>query len=497
MTTGLHAIDYAIIALYAAGMIALGWYYSRRRTSRDEYFTGGRGMNPVLVGVSLFATLLSTISYLSKPGEIVKNGPYTLTAVITVPIAFFVVGYWLIPAFMKFRLTSAYELLEQRLGVSSRLIGATMFVSLRLMWMAVLLNFAAGAMLVMLGLEEKWLFPATAVIGTIALIYSSLGGLRAVVVTDLIQFILLLGGALLVIVIASQRLGGVGWFPTQWDPNWQKQPVFSFDPWTRLTIMGVMISQTLWSICTAGGDQTAVQRYMATTDAAAARQSYLVNSVATIVVSLTLAIVGLVLMAYYRQFPDQLAAGQTVLGSADKLFPWFIAHQLPAGVSGLVVAGMFAAAMSSVDSGVNSITAVVSSDFIGRFGKTPLDEQTEVRNARLIAVGVGIMVILGTTLIDHLPGNLFAVSKRATDLFVTPLFTLFFLALFVRNATATAANLGAVSGFLTAATIAFWNPLFETHRAVTFTWISPLALTVGISVGCLVTRFSNRTSEAA
>lgn len=490
MKGGLHWIDYVIVAAYALGMLALGWFYSRKRTTTDEYFTGGRGMNPFLIGVSLFATLLSTISYLSKPGEIVKNGPYTLTAVVAVPIAFFVVGYWLIPAFMKFRLTSAYELLEKRLGLSSRLIGATMFISLRLMWMAVLLNFAAGALLVMMGLEEKWLFPATATIGLIALLYSSLGGLRAVVITDLIQFLLLLGGAIIVLCIVSIRLDGASWIPAEWDPNWQKQPVFSMDPFLRLTVIGVIVSQTLWTICTAGGDQTAVQRYMATTDAAAARKSYLVNSVATIIVSVVLALVGLALMAYYRQFPDQFAAGQTILGSADKLFPYFIAHQLPAGISGLVVAGMFAAAMSSVDSGVNSITAVVSSDFIGRFRKKEIDEKAEVRNARLIAGAVGVCVILCTTLIEHLPGNLFAVSKRATDLFVTPLFTLFFLALFVRFATAKGANTGALCGFLTAATIAFWNPVFDKENSITFTWINPLALVVGITVGTIVSYFT-------
>ncbi len=492
MSKGLHWVDLAIVGVYALGMLAIGWYYSRKKTDKDEYFTGGRKMNPIFIGVSLFATLLSTISYLSKPGEIIKNGPYTFTAIIAIPISFFVVGYWLIPVFMKYRLTSAYELLEKKLGVSSRLIGASMFVLLRLMWMAVLLNFAAGAMVIMLGVDEKWVFAVTAVIGVIALLYSSLGGLRAVVVTDMIQFVLLLGGAVLVIIIVSMRLGGVGWFPTEWNPDWKVQPVFSLDPYLRLTVIGIIVSQTLWTICTAGGDQTAIQRYMATEDASAARKSYLVNSIVTLVASFVLALVGLALLAYYRQFPDQFTGGQTIAGSADKLFPYFISHQLPMGISGLVVAGMFAAAMSSVDSGVNSITAVVSSDFIGRFRKTESSERQGLIQARLIAVGVGVAVICATTLIDHLPGNLFAVSKRATELFVTPLFTLFFMAMFVRFATPAGANAGALSGFLAAATIAFWNPLVDQERALSFTWISPVALIVGVSVGCIVSKVSRK-----
>lgn len=495
MKNGLHGIDLLIVAAYACGMLAVGWYYSRRQANADEYFTGGRGMNPVLVGISLFATLLSTISYLSKPGEIVRNGPYILTSVFSIPVAYLVVGYVLIPVFMRYRLTSAYELLEIKLGVSSRLIGATMFVTLRLMWMSVLLNFAAGALLVMVGLDDSWLFSATAVIGLIALMYSTLGGLRAVVVTDMIQFVLLLGGAMLVLVVTTLRLGSLDWIPNEWDSNWQVQPVFSLDPFVRLTVVGVIVTQTLWLICTAGGDQTAIQRYMATRDARSARNSYLVNSVASLVASFVLALVGLALMAYFRTHPAQLPAGETVLGSADKLFPYFISHQLPTGLSGLVVAGMFAAAMSSVDSGVNSITAVVTSDFIGRFRSDTKNERRDVRMARLIAVLVGTIVICGSQLIEHVPGNLLVVSKRATDLLVTPLFTLFFMALFVRFATPVGANVGSICAFATAALIAFWNPLFDQERSLSFTWISPAALTVGISVGCIASLLT-RSMEA-
>lgn len=157
MRDGLHWIDGLIIAAYVCAMLGLGWYYSRRQASTDEYFNGGRAMNPFLIGISLFATLLSTISYLSSPGEIIKYGPYMMTGVLSIPIVYFVVGYLLIPVFMRHRVTSAYELLETKLGLSTRLIGATMFIALRVVWMAVLLNFAAQAMLVMVGGGTDWL----------------------------------------------------------------------------------------------------------------------------------------------------------------------------------------------------------------------------------------------------------------------------------------------------------------------------------------------------
>lgn len=494
MHDGLHFIDGLIIAAYVCAMLSLGWYYSRRQQNTDEYFTGNRAMNPLLIGLSLFATLLSTITYLSGPGEIIRHGPYIMAGVLSIPIAYVIVGYLLIPVFMRHRVTSAYELLEAKLGLSTRLVGATMFIVLRLVWMAVLLNFAANAMLVMLDLDSRWLFLVTLAIGSVALVYSAFGGLRAVVITDLIQFFLLFGGAILVIVTVTVRLGDFAWFPTTWDSAWQRQPIFSLDPSTRLTVVGVIVMQTLWAVCTAGGDQTAIQRYMATRDAVAARRSYLVNSIAAASVLLVLALVGLALMGYYRVYPQQLPPGETLAGSADALFPRYIAHHLPIGISGLVVSGMFAAAMSSVDSGVNSITAVVMTDFVDRFRSTPMTTRAHVRAAQVLALTVGLIVIAASTLIDYVPGNLLEVSKRATGLLVTPIFALFFMALFVRFATAAGANSGALCALLTAVLIAFWNPLIES-RSLSITWINPTALTVGIVVGCAVSLLTQRRHD--
>jgi len=494
MHHGLHFIDGLIIAAYACAVLTLGWHYGRRQQNTDEYFSGGRAMNPFLIGLSLFATLLSTITYLSGPGEIIKYGPYILAGVLSIPIAYVIVGYLLIPAFMQHRVTSAYELLEVKLGVSTRLAGATMFIILRLVWMAVLLSFAADAMLVMLDLGNDWLFLVTLVIGSIALGYSTLGGLRAVVITDFIQFLLLVGGAILVIVTVTVRLGDFAWFPTTWDNAWQRQPIFSLDPYTRLTVVGVIVMQTLWTVCTAGGDQTAIQRYMATQNAAAARRSYLVNSIAAASVLVVLALVGLSLMGYYRVHPQQLPAGETLAGAADALFPRYVARQLPIGISGLVVSGMFAAAMSSIDSGVNSITAVVMTDFVDRFRRKPMTTASHVHAARLLAATVGVIVIAASNLIEYVPGNLLEASKRATGLLVTPIFTMFFLALFVQFATPAGANLGSLCGFLTATLIAFWNPLIES-RSLSITWIAPMALIVGIAVGCAVSLLTHGRYE--
>lgn len=125
---GLGFIDWAIIFLYAGATLSLGYYYGRKQRSTQEYFTGGRNMNSMLIGFSLFATLLSTISYLSIPGEAIAKGPTNLYSLLGLPLVYLVVGYVLIPVYMRRRVTSMYELLEEKLGLKIRLLGAALLL---------------------------------------------------------------------------------------------------------------------------------------------------------------------------------------------------------------------------------------------------------------------------------------------------------------------------------------------------------------------------------
>ena len=494
---GLMGLDWAIIFVYAAGMIGLGWYYARRQQSTEEYFIGSGNMNPTLIGISMFATLVSTITYLSTPGEIIGKGPVALAGNLALPIAFVIVGFLLLPAYMRQKATSAYELLEKRLGVGIRLLGAVMFIVMRLVWMSLLMYLAAKALSVMMGVDKQWIPVIVLCTGLVAVIYTSLGGLRAVVITDLFQTILLFGGAVLIVVTVTMKLGGFDWFPTQWQDNWDKQPLFSFDPGVRLSVVGIIINTLVWFVCTAGGDQVAVQRFMATRDAKAARRSYAINLIVGITVGVTLTMVGFALLGYFKANLAALPAGMSLARNADMLFPRYIAYHLPPGLSGLIVSAMCAAAMSSVDSGVNSITAVVTSDFLDRFGKRPKTEKGHVLLARMLALGIGAVVVVGSSFMEHVPGNIAAVTQKTTNLLVTPLFAMFFFAMFVPFAKPIGVLAGAVCGVATAVLIAFSGPIFGMNPEtgldpVSFMWISPAALLVNLGVGTLVSLLAGR-----
>ncbi len=495
--SGLHWIDGLIIAAYALGMISLGWYYRRRQKSLDEYFVGNRTMNPGLIGVSMFVTLFSTISFLATPGEVYGKGPALLTSSLSIPFYYLIVGYLIVPAYMRFRLISAYELLEQKKGLSVRLVGAVLFIMLRLTWMSLLIHLSAQAMLLMLGLDQDHLPYVALVIGAVAITYASFGGLRAVVITDFLQFCLLCGGALLVVITVTVRLGGFGWFPTEWSPAWDTQPLFSLDPNVRVTVFWSIVSGTLWWVCTAGGDQTAVQRFMSVQDVKAARRSFLLNSGAGILVNLILALVAFSLLGFFEARPELLPAGV----DADRVFPYYIVHLLPIGISGLVISGLFAAAMSSVDSGVNSLTAVVVTDFVGRFRRRALSEIARVRLSQALALVIGLVVVLGSSfLVGNVPGNFLEIAQRTLHLYVGSIFLLFLLSVFVPFSTATGTIAGALSSLLAAATVAYWGalnqmiqdlgwiPLSERTGIVDFSfqWILPVSVPVGFVAGCLV-----------
>lgn len=455
---GLQPLDWCLIGLYAATTIALGFYYSRQENT-NEYFVGGGNMNPFLIGVSLFATLLSTISYLSMPGESAGKGPVMLVGLLAYPLIYVVVAYCLLPVYMEQRVTSAYALLEQRLGLSVRLLGAVMFLALRLVWMTLLVYMAAKALVVMMGVTESWIPYIVVVTGTVTIIYTTMGGLRAVVVTDLMQSVLLFGGALLVLITVSVDYGGLGWFPTSWQPNWDTQPIISFDPKTRVTVVGTVLALFVWYVSTMGGDQTSVQRFMATKDAAAARRALAVQLIVGSVVNVTLYLVGFALLGYFTTHPDYLPEHYSIAKNADDLFPRFISYHLPVGISGLVVSAMFAAAMSSMDSGVNSVTAVVMTDFLDRFGLKPKSEKGHVLIARSLAFGIGAVIVLGSYYVKYVDGNITEVTGKTVNLLAPAIFSLFVFALFIKRATPLGAWFGAIFGVGAAVAVAFSGPL--------------------------------------
>ncbi|MBM3853705.1 MAG: sodium-coupled permease [Verrucomicrobia bacterium] len=495
-------VDWIILLLYAASTIALGWQTGKKQRDTKEYFLGSGKMNPALIGVSLFATLFSTISYLAIPGEVLGKGPVYMSMYVAYPFIYLFLAYVILPVYMRNRVTSAYELLEQRLGLSVRLLTAAMFLVLRLTWISLLTYMTAKVTAVLVGVGEEMVPAIVVATMIVTVVYTSMGGLRAGVIVDLMKSILLYGGALLVIGTVTWKLDGFSWFPTRWQSDvWDVQPIFSFDPATRVTVVGSAVWIFLWTVCTSVGDQVSVQRFMSTTDVAAARRAIAIKLVISAIIGGTLGVVGLALLGFFQSNPDLLPAGRTLKAQADLLFPHFIAAHLPPVVAGFVVSGLFAAAMSSISAGVNSITAVVMTDFFDRLGRKAETEQQHLRTARSVALGIGVVVVVLSTFMKYVPGNFLAVTNKTVNLLTVPIALPFLFALFVPFANARGVWFATAVSVTTAALIAFSGVIFGMDPVsgldpISFQLIIPFTLAAGLVSGLVGCKFFSRTNPA-
>ncbi|MBN2456261.1 MAG: sodium/solute symporter [Sedimentisphaerales bacterium] len=487
MKQTMQPLDWVVIGVYGIGMLIIGWYFSRRTKTSEDYMLGGRQMRSWMVGMSLFASLLSAVSYLAWPGEMLHYGPMLFCQTLSHPLTFIVVGWFLIPAFMRTRVSSAYELLEIRLGPSVRILASILFLTMRLIWMGVIIYVSAVKVIVpIMGWSDEAAIWVSIVMGVITIIYTSMGGLRAVVLTDVIQTFILFSAAIGAIILITSDLGSVtAWIPKKWPDGWLGWTFF--DTKVRVSFLTTFISGFSWWVCTAGSDQMAVQRYLATRDAKTARKTLLTSLICDATVGLFLAIIGLALLAYFQVHANLLPEGQTITSYADRLFPHFIVTALPAGITGLVIAGLLAAAMSSLSSGINSSSLVISRDFISRFSKKEIAESAQVKLNKIISVGIGVIFVLLSLLVSKVKGNLVEVSSKTVNLLVAPLFVPFFMALFIRRATAFGTFIGTIVSIVVAVSIGFSSELFG--RYVTFLWIMPGSFIAGIFVSTVLSFF--------
>ena len=331
-TLPISPLDWTVIALYTIAVLAVGWYYSGRSKSTEDYLLGGRTMSPFAVGLSLFASLLSTLSYLAWPGELIRYGPLFTGALLGYPFAYFFAAWFVIPMMVKLPVTSAYEILEIRFGLAVRMLGSVFFLALRFVWMAVIIYATTEKVLIpILGLDPDRVPLVCALLGAVTLVYTSMGGLRAVVVTDVVQTAILFGGAILTLVLITHSLGGFGaLWPDTWVNHWP-EPIYGYSSTARMSLLGIGLASFTWYICTTASDQIVVQRYLATRDAKAARRALWISLVTDAVVTLFLAVLGLALMAYFAANPFRTPDGPGPFAYADQLFPPFHPVRIPRG----------------------------------------------------------------------------------------------------------------------------------------------------------------------
>ena len=479
---GLQLLDYLVIVVYLGGVLAAGAYFSREQEEQEDYFVAGRRLPWLAVGLSIVATMLSTVSYLATPGEVIQHGVALSIGWLALPLAFFVVNFLWVPFFMRLGVTSIYEYLDDRFGLAARLTAVALFVLiLRLLWMASIVLTGSEAvaqithesMMRIFGLNwspDQWLLVVLFSIGLFATLYTMLGGIKAVIWTDVVQFAALFGGVVLTLFFVAWKTGTgpVDWWATATSNQaggHEFPPLASWDITTRNTVLFTVLNATFWYVCTFIGDQVAVQRYLTTPSVKAAVKGNIVNFVGDFVVMILLALCGMALLTYYLDpaFEAEIAGGITDPRNervADQVFPHFIEYGLPMGVSGLVVAALFAVAMSSLDSGINSVAAVLTIDVFERL-KISRNSKRSLWLPRTITLFVGIVCTMLAWAMLRIPDryNIIGITARTFNCALGPLAVMFVVGMFVRRAGQISIVIAAWLGLAAAISLAWWVEL--------------------------------------
>ena len=386
--------DLVVILLNLAVMVGIGVYCARRTRSADSYFLADRSMPGWVVGFSMMATLISSMTFLAIPGSTFKDDWRFMPGhfLYFIPAA---VGYFLfLPFFRRGHVRSAYEYLERRFGTWARLYGAVGFLLFQLFRIGIILYAVSLALHQMSGFSIPVVICS---LGVLVAAYTIAGGLQAVIYTDLLQGLCLIAGGLICTPIIAGLLPG-GWeqiFTEAYQDGkfGVGSTAFVFDEKTVWVIILVYQFQFLQIFCT---DQTMVQRYLAMKTDREARRGFVLGTLLTIPVWLYFAFVGTALYVFYKHFPTPALSGV----QPEEVFPYFVLTEIPPGVAGFVIAGLLAAAMSTLDSSINASAATVTTDFYRRFRPSAGDEQHYLRVGRWFSLLFAAMMV-GVSLYIH------------------------------------------------------------------------------------------------
>lgn len=380
-------LDVVVIAIYFLILSWMGYYFSKRQKNTYDYFKGGGRVPWWAAGLSIFGTALSSITFMAIPSKTFATDwsyfIFNMTIFMVAPIIVFV----FIPFYRKFNITTAYEYLEVRFNLVVRLIGSLSFILFQVGRMGVVMFLPSIALNVVTGID---IFVCIGLMGVICLVYTMMGGIEAVIWTDVMQVIVLLGGAILSLVLIIIALDGGFVSIVETAVENHKFNVIDLT-WSlrQPTVWVMLIGGIFTNITTYGTDQTMVQRYLTTKSVKNAKQSVWTNAILVIPATLIFFFIGTALFVFYKSFPSEL---NPTFANNDAIFPWYIASQLPAGISGLLIAGIFAAAMSSLSSSMNSAATAYATDIHFRFNWS--NKMGGLRVARLATLVIGLIGIL-------------------------------------------------------------------------------------------------------
>jgi len=474
------ALDWAVITLYLGGTLGLSAWLARGQASPADYYVGGRKLPWWALAVSILATQSSANSFIGIPAYValVPGGGLTwLQYELMLPLAMVFVMLVLVPVLRGLALISVYEYLERRFDRPTRLVMSAVFLISRAAATGVAVYAMAVVVQVLTGLPLPWCIVG---VGGLTVLYDTLGGMRAVVWTDVVQMVVLLGGVVVCGAVAWQVVGGGAAILAAIAPERLAavELAHGLGDGARAPLWGFVVGGLVLYIAYYGVDQSQVQRQLAATDVRAAQRALLFNGCARLPLTLLYCGLGLALAAVYAG--SEALREAVPAGRLDYLVPRFIELFLPAGLRGLLVAAILAAAMSSLDSALNSLSAATLRDFIEpRLGDAASPAQ-RLWASRAVTAGWGVLIVVFGLFVGDIATSVVEGINRVGALFYGPLLAAFVCGILDRRARGPAVLAGVAAGLGLNAALAWglgaqvfwmWWNLSGLVAAVAVTWV--------------------------
>ena len=448
----LRWLDWLVIVVYLLAMLGIGayFYFQEQHGNTSDFFVGGRSIPFWAAGISLYATNTSSISFIAIPAKAFETNWQDLTNNLIAVLGLMFVAVWIVPLLRRLDLMSVFSYLETRFHPAIRMLASALCIVMQIgSRMSVILFLPALAISTITGLDVVW---SILMMGVFTIIYTTMGGMRAVIWTDFAQVFVMFGGALFAIgFILHQIGGGVPEFVSAaMAEDKTKLLDFSFDL-TKATVWGFIFLVVFDVVLTFPKDQVLMQRVLSTRSDKEAGRSIWTFAAIMVPGGFVFYGIGTALWVYYKNNPERLDP----LLPIDATFPLFIAAELPMGVTGLIIAGIFAAAMSTLSSIINSVSTLASVDFYEKLKKDVTPKQS-VRFAEWIGVAVGLIAICIALVMSRYDiHSLFDVSIELAGLLGGGFAGAYTLGMFTRRANSQGVAIGVVGSI--AITLVCWS----------------------------------------
>jgi len=461
--TELGLIDWGVCLAYLGVVFGLALWSVKGQENNEDYFVGGRKMNWLAVGVSMFATSFSSVSFLGLP----QRGAYQdfsfYLTILCIPFVITPILWWVfVPLFVRLRVSSGYEYLGRRFGRPAQRIGSGLYCVYAIGWMGTMLYAVALTLQTVMGLSDTQYFWMLIGIGAYTTVYTVLGGLKAVIWTDVLQAGVLGGAIVAVLVLAVGRIDG-GWSAFRaLAHEHNKFQMFHLDA-NLLAAKNFTGSNTVFTALAYGlfmylpgyaVAQNMVQRYVCAGSLAAGRGVVLLSAVINSVLGLAFLLVGTAVFVFYSQAggPGLPTAGAEI-ARQDQILPYFVATQLPKiGLLGLILAGLFAAAMSTIDSGINAVISVIVYDWLS-------GRQLPLRISRTLTGLLGIVVIAAALIVPRFGDNVLQIINVIAGTALGLLLAMFLLGMFLSRANLPGVLAGLAAGVASLAFVRIYTEI--------------------------------------